>query len=284
MRRVLTGLVAMAMASQPIEGQGRPQSDSLPRDLVNALLGGSLGGRNVNVLAGVADDSLPPELFRDALLLGFADYRVTSTTVAYFPFAPQQTLDTIRARLVSAGWTAAPQETDTVRGFVTAYGGSRPQAICRGRLMVVPTVMVRSLNRTLAVISRQGVEMASVLCGGRDSRRERQFDPAADTPLPALPPPAGMQGRGGGSNGGGRDRGMTMTTALEGSTPLPDILSHYSELFTRGGWKKIEERTANTIAVITFEILSGGETWHCALVASIPAPDTADVFLSLRVR
>ena len=140
----------LLVAGVPALAQQRPRSDSLPRELVIALLGGSLGSRQVDVQAGMADDSLPAELFRDALILGYADYRVTRTTVAYFPYDPKGTIDTIKARLVARGWTAAPDDpaTDTIRGFVTAYAGSRPLAICRDRMAVVPTVIVRTLNRT----------------------------------------------------------------------------------------------------------------------------------------
>lgn len=285
MRRILVALTLM-LAVAPASAQQRPRSDSLPRDLVIALLGGSLGSRQIDVHAGIADDSLPADLFRDALILGHADYRVTRTTVAYFPYDPKQTMDTIRARLVSKGWTAAPEEpgTDTIRGFVTAYAGYRPQAICRGRMAVVPTVVVRTLNRTLAVISRQGSQGVEFLCGRRpEIDRMRAMRGAQDTPLPALTPPPGMDSRGGGSTGiASEDRAMTMSTSLNGALPLKQILAHYSDLFVQSGWKKVEEQAANAIAVMTFEITTKGQSWHCAFIVSMPAIDAADVQLMLR--
>ena len=115
--------------------------------------------------------------------------------------------------------------------------------------------------------------------------RMSRMSSTADTPLPTLTPPAGMQSRGGGSSGvASVDRSMTMSTSLTGSLPARDILSHYSELFTKAGWKKIEEQVASTIGVVTFEITAKGEAWHCALVVSMPAVDAADVHLSLRVK
>jgi hypothetical protein len=285
MRRVLVAAFGLAVFSAPLLAQQRPRSDSLPRELVIALLGGSLGGRSVEVHAGLADDSLPTDLFRDALLLGFADYRASRTTVAYFPYAPQATIDTIKARLVAAGWTAPPVDPDTVRGFVTAYGGPRPQVICRGRSVIVPTVMVRTINRTLAVISRQGSQGADFYCGANPRSRMERMSPAADTPLPALTPPAGMQSRSAGTSGSlSRERGMSMSTSLVGSVPLRDIMSHYAELFTRAGWRKVEEQLASSIGVVTFEITVKGESWHCAFVVSIPADDATDVHLMLRIR
>jgi len=276
---------AMVLMALPVGAQQRPRSDSLSRELVMALLGGSLGGRQVDVQAGLADDSLPADLFRDAILLGFADYRVTKTTVAYFPHTPQATIDTIKARLVAAGWTKAPENPDTARGFVSAFGGTRPQVLCRGRSVIVPTVSVKALNRTLAVISRQGSQSAEVFCGANREVRMGRNSAAADTPLPSLTPPSGMFSSGGGSGGSaGGDRSMTMYTSLEGAVPLRTIVSHYAEQFTKGGWRKVEEQLTGTIGVVTFEIVAKGESWHCALVVSIPATDAADVHLTLRTR
>ena len=276
----------MLLLALPAGAQQRPRSDSLPRELVMALLGGSLGSRQVDVHAGLADDSLPADLFRDAMLLGFADYRVTRTTVAYFPYAPQATIDTIKSRLVAAGWTAAQEEPDTVRGFVTAYGGSRPQAICRGRSAIVPTVSVRTLNRTLAVISRQSTPGVDYLCGRGPSRRTGMgFNPAADSPLPTLTPPAGMRSGGAGSSGSpDRDNAMTMSTELVGSVPFRDIVAHYANLFVQSGWKKVDEQLGNSVGVVAFEITAKGEVWHCALVVSTPSADAADVHLTLRMK
>src|SRR5687767_12615296 len=125
MRHTLVALTLL-LAATPASAQQRARSDSLPRDLVVALLGGSLGMRQVDVQVGLADDSLPADLFRDALILGFADYRVSKTTVAYFPYSPQVTLDTIRARLLAAGWKGPQAQQDTVRGFVPSFGASMP--------------------------------------------------------------------------------------------------------------------------------------------------------------
>ena len=286
MRHLLVMTLAFALSAPPANAQQRPRSDSLPRDLVIALLGGSLGGRNIDILAGMADDSLPADLFRDALILGYADYRVNRTSVAYFPYDPKTTIDTIKARLVAKGWTVAPQEEDSTRGFVTAYGGSRPLAICRDRMAIVPTVMMRSLNRTLAVISRQGSQGVEFLCGrSPDMDRLRRSRGAEDTPLPSLTPPPGMDSRGGGSSGiASQDRAISMSTSLSGLLPLKQILAHYSDLFIKAGWKKLEEQAATSIGVMTFEITSKGQAWHCAFIVSMPANDAADVQLMLRMK
>ncbi|HZI28133.1 MAG TPA: hypothetical protein VFD64_08240 [Gemmatimonadaceae bacterium] len=286
MRHLLVMTLAFALFAPPANAQQRPRSDSLPRDLVIALLGGSLGNRNIEIHAGMADDSLPADLFRDALILGYADYRVSRISVAYFPYDPKITLDTIKARLLSKGWTLTPEDSSAGRGFVSTYGGSRPLAICRDKMAIVPTMMIRSLNRTLVVINRQGSQGVEFLCGRRpEIDRMRQMRGADDTPLPALTPPPGMDSRGGGSSGiASQERAMSMSTSLNGMLPLKQILAHYSELFIKGGWKKVEEQAATSIGIMTFEITSKGQAWHCAFIVSMPATDAADVQLMLRMK
>ena len=284
--RCLLVLLTLIAATVPAAAQQRPQSDSLPRELVIALLGGSLGNRQVDVHAGMADDSLPADLFRDARPLGFADYRVTRTTVAYFPYEPKLTIDTIKARLVAAGWTVASRDTDTVRGFVTAFSGTRPLVICRDRQVLIPTVTMRSINRTLVVISRQVSREADFLCGRNpDLDRVRRMRGAEDTPLPSLTPPPGMESRGGGASGvASQERAMSMSTSLNGTVPLRQILDHYSDRFIQAGWKKVEEQAASSIGVMTFEITAKGVPWHCAFIVTMAATDAADVQLLLRMK
>jgi hypothetical protein len=286
MRHLFAMTFAFALFAATANAQQRPRSDSLPRDLVIALLGGSFGNRNIEIHAGVVDDSLPADLFRDAQILGYADYRVSRISVAYFPYDAKITLDTIKARLVSKSWRLTPEDSSTGRGFVSSYGRSRPLAICRDKMAIVPTVMIRSLNRTLAVINRQGSEGVEFLCGRRpEIERMRQMRGVDDTPLPALTPPPGMDSRGGGSSGiASQDRAMSMSTSLNGMLPMRQILAHYSELFIKAGWKKVEEQAATSIGVMTFEITSKGETWHCAFIVSMPANDAADVQLMLRMK
>ena len=151
-------------------------------------------------------------------------------------------------------------------------------------MAVVPTVVVRTLNRTLAVISRQGSQGVEFLCGRRpEIDRVRAMRGAQDTPLPTLTTPPGMDSRGGGSTGiASEDRAMTMTTSLNGALPLKQIVAHYSDLFVQSGWKKVEEQAASAIGVMTFEITSKGQAWHCTFIVSMPATDAADVQLMLR--
>jgi hypothetical protein len=284
MRHTFAVLLGFALVAAPMDAQQRPRSDSLPRELVVALLGGSLGNRRVDVQAGFADDSLPAELFRDALILGVADYGFSRTTVAYFPYAPQASEDTIRARLASAGWTAPQQRADTIRGFVSSYSGSFPQVICKEGSVIIPTTTIRTINRTLATINRQRREGSS-LCDRDPMRMMSRMNPVQDTPLPPLPAPAGMQSRGSGTGGApDQEGGMTMQASLMGAASAPAILAHYERAFTASGWRKVEEASSKSIGAATFEITARGASWYCALVVSTPASDETQVQLILRKR
>jgi hypothetical protein len=206
-------------------------------------------------------------------------------TVAYFPYAPQATIDTIRARLIAHGWKAPVRATE--RGFVNSYGNMYTQAVCSERSVLFPNVRIRNLNRTLAVISRQDApEYVRELCGDSTTSRLRErrlSNMAADSPLPALEPPPGMESRGMGSTGSASgDRAMEMSTSLVGALPLGDIAAHYARLFIAAGWRKTEELKSRNIAIMTFETTVNGERWHCAFSVNVPTPDAADVRLSLR--
>ena len=282
MRRSLA-VLALVLAALPADAQQRPRSDSLPRDLVIALLGGSIGMRQVDVQVGMADDSLPADLFRDALILGFADYRMSKTTVAYFPYTPQATLDTIRARLVAAGWKDPQTQPDTVRGFVSNFGGSMPPTICREGSVVHPNVAVRSINRSLAIITHQRTSGPFPPCNREQPRIYDRMHPAANTPLPTLPAPAGLQGRMSSMGGSAdNDRGLTMETTLEGSGAVADILGHYSARFVAEGWQQVDRVVSKSLGVAVFEITSKGVQWHCSLIVNSPTSNAANVSLALR--
>ena len=112
------------------------------------------------------------------------------------------------------------------------------------------------------------------------------FNPAANTPLPKLPPPAAMQSSGGGSSGGPPDKenALTMHSELQGAVSIRDIMTHYTSIFTRNGWNKVDDLAANSAAIASFEITVDGKTWHCAFVVSAPSTERADVHLTLRQR
>lgn len=285
--RALLLTLSLVTASSPLQAQLRPRSDSLPRELVTALMGGSMGGPAIDIQAGLADSALPADLFKDALLLGFGDFRGTVMTVAYFPYAPQPTIDSIRARLVAAGWMAAPDAPNAERGFTGSYGPN-PIAVCHRESVVVPTVRVRNLSRTLAVISRQissaAVEMT---CGPRNTEEvpvRSMRSGAANTPLPSLPPPPGMDAHMQGSSGmADGNRAVEMNTSLMGDVPLVDMVAHYERLFTAASWRKVEQVMSKSIALMTFEITTvTGERWHCAFSVNVPVQGAADLRLSVR--
>lgn len=279
-------LVCLVAVTSTAPAQARPRSDSLPRELVTALLGGVMGNRTVEIHAGLADDSLPATLFRDALVLGYSNIGVSQMTVAYFPYTPLATLDTVRTRLTTLGWKSPPVPDTQERGFVSGGGArSSMDALCRGSMVVFPAVSQRTINRTLAVISRQySREAAEAYCGDRSAQMARMRSPAQNSPLPALPPPPGMHSGGAGTSGSpDTDRTMRMETSLEGDLPVSDITTHYTRLFTSAGWRRTDGAMLSSMSATTFEITdSESVRWHCGLIISVPRRGATDVTLFLR--
>jgi hypothetical protein len=257
----------MAVVAPVAQAQRGGQSDSLPRDLVNAILGGTAGARSVDVHAGRADEAIPAALFSDAMLLGVGVFSFTTMTVAYFPYPPQATLDTIHARLLANGWQAPQQEAIPSRGFLGATSAPERQVYCHERDMLAPTVSVRSLSRTLAVISRQWVEGGVPYgCAGRAAQRASPLD---DTPVPALRPPPATEVAIGGVTAG-TDTWVGRAT-VTGRITVVTVMKHYVDQFSAAGWTKAEEVQAEGIAAASFTLTGAdGQRWHCTFTAAQP--------------
>jgi hypothetical protein len=278
-RRAFALVLAVSVISAEAGAQRGRQSDSLPRDLVNAILGGSAGARSVDVHAGRVDESIPAALFTDASILGIGTFTFMTMTVAYFPYPPQATLDTIHARLLAAGWLAPRTEVTPTRGFIGATGAPDQQAYCHERDMLVPAVSVRNLSRTLAVFTRQWVEGGVPYgCVGRAAQRASPLD---DTPIPGLqPPPATSVTLGGVTTG--TDTWVGRAT-ISGRLTVAEAMKHYAGQFVAGGWEGSGEVIGEGVAAASFLFTSpDGQRWHCAFMASMPSrPGTINLVLQL---
>lgn len=285
MRKVLSIMLALSVAAPWAVAQRPARADSLPRELVLALMGGGMGPEvRPEVIPDLADGGLPAALFAGARVLGHAAYPRSRTTVAVFPYESQAAADTVRARLLRAGWKAPPGPSTEERGFVGSYGSMLRNVLCGDGAVILPTVTPRDAASSLAVVSRQETGREDdPRCGADASIRRATWNQAADTPLPALRAPAGMRSRGGGSSGT-VDRGLELTTDLEGPVPLPEIHRHYARQFLDAGWHVVEEVLGARVGLTVFEITDGaGARWHCVLSSSAPSgAAVADVAVTLR--
>lgn len=281
-------LVLLLAVLSPVAGSAQPvpRSDSLPRELVMALLGGSLGRRGMEVEVGMADSLLPADLFRDALVLGHSRSPGMSVTVAYFPYPPQPSLDTLKARLVARGWTIPPRAEATGRGFATGMAGMFADLVCGPGSTVVPSTNIRTLDRTLVVIANQHTRGATdPRCDPtRSSARGGNWDPLANSPVPALTPPPGTRGSGSSMSGTG-ERGLVMSTSLESSLTTGEVHAHYLRLFAAAGWRELDAARTAGISVTSLSATdANGGTWYATLVTSAPnASEVVDVHLTVRM-
>ena len=181
-----------------------------------------------------------------------------------------------RTRL--AEWQSAPRPRDE-RGFVTAGPLDPSNRFCRGSEVLTPMVSVRTLDRSLLVLTHQRAP-GVLMCSEIPVRPAR--DMLAHTPLPALLPPAGTRSTGGGASGSGD--GWQIRTYLTGSIPLVDVLRHYERQLVAADWTKLEEMMSRGLVVAAFTYSpASGEQWYCAFLAS-RAPNATDTSLTLQLR
>ncbi|HSA56679.1 MAG TPA: hypothetical protein VLE53_13300 [Gemmatimonadaceae bacterium] len=233
--------------------------DSVPRDLVVALLGGGI--RPVNLRVGAAANGLPEAIFRDSRVLGSAHVGNTATTAAVMPFSSRVVLDTIDARLAADGWRP-PRPPAPMRGFVpaqTSFGGYGPGQACRNGEYLSTLIRARAPNETLVVVSQRRMAGTFGLCadsGAADPRRSMMDD----FPVPLLLGPSDGELESRGSSGGGDY--MDVRALLRGSAPLLETLQHFGEQLRRQGWTATDSSTTRDLGVQTFRhAAADGRRW-----------------------
>lgn len=261
--RWLSLLLLAVLSPSGALAQGATRSDSLSRDLVAALLGGTSGARGIELLSGMHDERLPVAVFRQSEVLEAGIFHAMAMTVAYFPWPPQETLDSLQARLTLAGWLPPNHQRQPTRGFVGPETTPDRQAYCRDTDVVVPTASVRTLERTLVVLTRQW-EASSVAYSCSD-RRVPRLSPLDDTPLPALRAPAGgtMEI---GSVTPGEDTWHASAT-LSGRLTMGDVMAHYTGVFVAAGWTLLEDVRGTELSAVAFRYRSpDGQQWQANLM------------------
>jgi hypothetical protein len=244
--------------------------DSVPRDLVVALLGNGI--RPVSLRVGALADGLSESVFRDGRIMGSAHVGNSATTAVIMPFSARVVLDTIEARLEAEGWTR-PRPPRPMTGFLPAQqglAGFGPGQACRNGEHLGTVVRARAPNETLVVISQQRVSSPFGPCG--DSTGVRRSLPD-DYPVPLLygPGDAELQARG---SGGGGDYWETRAL-LRGRTPLDEVLQHFAAQLRKQEWVATDSSATRNLAMQTFRMVrSDGKRWLGIL--SIIAPDDAD--------
>lgn len=251
----------------------RASVDSVPRDLVVALLGS--GVRPVSLRVGAPAEGLPDGLFRDGRVLGSANVGNTATTVVVMPLSVRVVLDTIDARLAAAGWTPPrpPPGLRGARGFVpaqTTLGGYGPGQACRNGEHISSLIRAQSPNETLVVLSRQRNLSPYGPCA--DSVAAPR-NPMEDVPVPLLSGPADAELQSQGTSGGSDS--WESRARLLGGAPSPRMLEHFAAQLQRQGWTVTDSATSRDLATQIFRhVGSDGKQWLGVLtILTLRAPD-----------
>ena len=293
---LLALLVAAPLAGQAPGAADPPhRSDSVPRELVQALLPNSDGLRVGEPAGGLSRELLPA----NGIVLGSVEYSGTSTTLVVLMQPEHEAIAAHEARAKAAGWAPPPpppavlMDDRHTRGFVTTgtsgrmmasmgplgVGGTRTTTsapLCKGDAMVNATTAPWSGGRTLLrLMTTRAGEYSP--CRPReeamvDARLMRNVT-VYDSIVPALqaPPRAHVQWAGGGSSGGEWETRAIIETSLTSA----ELLAHYAAEMAREGWTPLAEGAATpSVALQAWRKTSAkGQLWHATLVfAARPEP------------
>jgi hypothetical protein len=290
-RRSVAGVSLLALIAAPgvatSQQPGRPAEDSIPRELVVALLNlqpGPGGGNDIRV--GKAPDDVPPELLPPGLqVLGSVNQFETAIIVVIAPQPPDTAIGTLEARLVSLGWTNPPTpRMPQPRGFVAADFGvgsfDRPEVLCRGEEFVTLSGTYRRSGGSVIKISYNRGQRYSACKARQDAAMYRS--PYDEAPVPTLRAPFGSMMKDG---NGMSSSGSTVTTSTRLSTRLKpaEIVAHYDKQMRDQGWTAGTEGNVPFLAARTYVKNDDKARSWTAVLTSLTLPDATEQDVTLRL-
>lgn len=242
----------------------RLTADSLPRDFVLALLGGSSPAtmqlRVAEPASRLPADVLPPE----GELVGSVDYPSRSTTAVLVDRPSREVLDSLEARLLAVGWVRPPMPEGVTfehRGFVATFDGPRqPPGYCsRDAHLTTSTTRWRDGRTLLRVVVADIPGTGWHVCRpprASSTGRERPF---GDSIIPTLQPPAGARVQPTGASGG--TNRWEVGAQVESSLSLAELLSHYATELRSAGWEPLDEATGTMMGSRLYQRTHEGVRW-----------------------
>src|SRR5688572_1680306 len=279
----LAALSTEARAQVPPARDAQPES--IPRDLVVALLtfGTGVGGTDLRV--GKMPDDTPPEFVPPgADVLGSMTQFENLVIVLGVRETPDSAIGSMQTRLLGSGWTRppAPPRAPPPRGFVAAdfpVGGGMggmPDVLCRGDESVTLSSMYRSSGGSLLKVAfNRGARFSS--CRQRESASYRS--PYEDAPIPTLRAPPGSMMSGSGSSAS-NDR-MTLSTRLSTRLKPGEVVSHYDAQMRAAGWTPVSDGALEFLAARTYQKTDEKNRAWFAVLHSIRAREARDQDVSL---
>lgn len=297
---LLALLLAAPLAAQPPGAASRPPSDSVPRELVLALLQGSDGLRVGEPAGDLPRALLPP----NGIVLGSVEYTGTSTTLVVTMQPEHEAIAAHEERARAAGWTppspaamGTPYGEAGLRGFVpSGYGargmvavgpgamygmgrGTTPTTtsapLCNGNAMLVASSSPWSGGRTLLRLQSMSAADYSPcrprMPEGRPETLVRHVT-VYDSIIPTLQPPSRAQVQPSGSSSGMSEWGVQVR--IETAMSVADLLAHYAGEMAREGWTTVGAAAVAEAAAVQQwrKVDARGRAWH-ATIAMTGRPD-----------
>jgi len=264
----LAALVALLpLAALTAQKSRSLQSDSIPRELVEALLGGPGTPRAPTIVVGELPPALSGKIYMPALarVLGGMTSGALSTAVYVSSMRPQAIRDEIRREQVKLGWKEMgdnPMMMMAMRrgGFADAPSGGTPLAdgptvpmnFCSGSTTLFVTIDPQNLVESKVTVRSFGDNGTCAFLAQQATISSSMFrDPYNSFRWPVLINPVGAHSTYGqcdqGSNGGGG--GSAGQNQLMTNLTAEELFQHYDRQLADSGWKQ----TGDLIAGRTWE-------------------------------
>ena len=276
---------AVIAAQSPTKPVDSPES--IPRELVLALLnlGPGMGGAEIRV--GKAPDDIPPDLVPPGFeVLGSTTQFENSVIVLAAPQQPDSAVSRYEAQLLAGGWTkpAVPQSRP-MRGFVSADVGQvafdRPDVACKGEAFVTYTGTYRRNGGSLVKVTYNRGNRYSMCRTRQDVATYRS--PYDEAPVPLLRAPIGSITNDGNGMSASGNNAFTLSTRLATRLKPGEVVAHYDKQMREQGWTSVGDGSVEFLAAHTYRKNDDqGRTWT-GMLFSVTLPDSSQQDVTLKL-
>lgn len=248
------GLAFLGLLGVAADAAAQAPSQSVPADLVNALVAPSSGTPPSEFFVGVAPPGWPAALHPTApatVLGGLRNRR--QLTLLFVDSTTRHPLAAYTRALEGAGWTRPP--IAQLPGFQDRGGfqssDGRQPFWCRDSTRVRLTERPDSAGFTRVRVAYE--MLAAMPCAPTPTLRASVSAQLAVLDIPPLLPPTGLRSVGSGSSSAGSS--MYVRTSFDSTTMTPrELLAHYAAQLTAAGWRSFAPTVADSFAAQHFEV------------------------------
>jgi hypothetical protein len=283
---IMLSLAPVVIAAQP-PTKPVDSPESIPRELVLALLnlGPGMGGADIRV--GKAPDDIPPDLVPSGFeILGSTTQFEHSVIVLAARQQPDSAVSRYEAQLLAGGWTKPPvPQSRQMRGFVSADVGQvafdRPDMACRGEAFVTYAGTYRRNGGSLVKVTYNRGSRYSMCRTRQDVASYRS--PYDEAPVPLLRAPIGSITNDGSGMSASGNNAFTLSTRLGTRLKPGEVVAHYDKQMREQGWTSVGDGSLEFLAAHTYRKNDDqGRTWT-GMLFSVTLPDSSQQDVTLKL-